>query len=74
MISINFESFLEEKYFSEYTGDKEHWESSVERWMENLDVQELIDYAEEYGQYCYLQGKLDLTEHIINKPDVDINQ
>lgn len=51
-----FEEFLEEKFNEndEIGGmpiTKDNCESMIDSWFENLDVQELIDYGEEYGKY-----------------------
>lgn len=42
-----FESFLQHKFLEEYHGDKEHFEDAYETWLSELDIQEVIDYAEE---------------------------
>lgn len=45
-----FEEFLEEKYSEMYTGSKDGFEVSIDYWFSQLDVQEVIDYAEEWGE------------------------
>lgn len=44
-----FEEFLQDKFMEDYHGTKDNCEDAEERWFENLDVQEVIDYAEEWG-------------------------
>lgn len=45
---MSFETFLEEKFTEQYTGNRGDWETALDNWMSQLDVQELIDYAEEW--------------------------
>ena len=46
-----FEEFLEEKFWNDYSDIKDNAEVALEHWFENLDVQELIDYGQEYAKY-----------------------
>lgn len=51
-----FEEFLQDKFegIREIGGvpiTKDNFEHASETWFERLDVQELIDYGEEYGRY-----------------------
>jgi hypothetical protein len=48
-----FQQFLEEKCEEQEsdTINKDNYEAVGDRWFENLDVQELIDFGEEYGKY-----------------------
>lgn len=48
-----FQEFLEEKCEESESDiiNKDNYEAVGDRWFENLDVQELIDYGEEYGKY-----------------------
>jgi hypothetical protein len=48
-----FEAFLEEKHMEDYHGSKDGWEDSFDNFLSNLDVQEYIDYAEEYGKKIF---------------------
>lgn len=57
-----FEEFLVEKFNENDELDgipitKDNYESVSEYWFESLDIQELIEYGEEYGKYCFLEGK-----------------
>jgi len=53
-----FQQFLEEKCDEQESDiiNKDNYEAVADRWFENLDVQELIDYGEEYGKKCYEEG------------------
>lgn len=45
-----FEEFLQERFLEvEGTWNKDQFEAAYDRWSSNLDVQEVIDYAEQYG-------------------------
>lgn len=50
-----FESYLEEKFNEELEIGgvpitKDNYEAMSDRWFESLDVQEVIDLAEEWGK------------------------
>lgn len=53
MKTIDFEEFLAEKCDTHTNNDP----AGFENWEEQLDVQEIEDYAQEFGEKCYLQGK-----------------
>lgn len=42
-----FEDFLKEKHAENYMGTDDNMPDSFERWLENLEAQELIDFAEQ---------------------------
>lgn len=42
-----FEDFLKEKHAENYMGTDDNMPDDFERWLSNLDPQELIDFAEE---------------------------
>lgn len=42
-----FEDFLKEKHAKNYMGTDDNMPDDFERWLSNLDVQELIDFADE---------------------------
>ena len=46
---LTFNEFLEEKFMETYIGTKDNAEGAFDNWLENLDLQEVIDYAEEWG-------------------------
>jgi len=45
---MNFEDYLGEKHAEQYTGLDDEMSDDFVDWMEQLDNQELIDYADEY--------------------------
>ncbi len=52
-----FDEFLEEKFDSQFHGTKDQYESAMDNWFSNLDVQELIDYGQMFGWDCFEEGK-----------------
>lgn len=67
-----FEEYLQGHFLKEeYSGDKEHYENAFDSWCENLDVQELIDFSDMYGNYKYMEAmekcfpKIDLLKEKI---------
>ncbi len=64
-----FQEFLEERC-GEQESDiitKDNYEAVGDRWFENLDVQELIDFGEEYGKYV----EYEITSALQDKLTVD---
>lgn len=64
-----FEEFLQEKFDEndEIGGmpiTKDNCESMRDSWFENLDVQELIDYGDEYGRYVAYETASDISDKI----------
>ena len=58
-----FEQFMEEKFYElpEIGGvpvTKDNFESIEDIWFANLDVQELIDFGQEYGAQCFTEGQV----------------
>ena len=60
-----FEKFLEGKCPSHTNNSPEGFEN----WLADLDVQDVMDYAENWGSMQYTQGKQDLVEYI--RPTTD---
>jgi len=44
---MTFEEFLEAKFFENYHGTKDDFETTFDRWLSELDVGEVISFAEE---------------------------
>lgn len=51
MIS-KFEDYLEEIHAKQYHGLDDDMPDDYENWLSNLDIEELIEYADCYGEYC----------------------
>ena len=49
-MKISFREFLREKFASMYTGLDDEMPDQEADWFANLDPEEVIDYAEEWGQ------------------------
>ena len=45
----NFEDFLGMKAMADYHGDKDHWENYFEGFLEDLQIDDMIKYADEYA-------------------------
>ena len=50
---VSFEEFLQEKHMEDYTGTDDDAPDAYEHWISNLDTQEVMDYAEEWGATLY---------------------
>ena len=50
-----FESFLQEKHMEDYHGTDDDAPDAYEHWISNLDTQEVMDFAEEWGATLYEQ-------------------
>jgi hypothetical protein len=64
-----FEEFLEDKFndLREIDGmpvTKDNYEDMAEHWFEQLDVQELINYGEEYGRLVAYETASDIGDKI----------
>lgn len=68
MSRTTFEDFLEDKY-DELDNDSnnmnEAFEGRRDSWFENLDVQELIDYGEEYGRLVAYETASDISDAVV---------
>lgn len=62
-----FQEFLDEKY-DEIDNDSnnmnEEFEGRRDRWFEKLDVQELIDFGEEYGKYVEYETTMAIQDRL----------
>lgn len=61
-----FQEFLEEKCEEQESDiiNKDNFEAVGDRWFENLDVQELIDFGEEYGRLVAYETASDISDKI----------
>ena len=61
-----FQEFLEDKC-AKIESDiltKDNYEAVQDRWFENLDVQELIDFGEAYGRLVAYETASDISDKI----------
>jgi len=61
MKKISFEEFLCEKCPNENHTNNDP--AGFERWLENLDTAEVMEFAEQYGEEMYERGRV--TEGLI---------
>lgn len=64
MKNLTFESFLQEKFIGtlEYRGmpiTKDNCEDLFDVWLQDLDANDMIELAEEYGKAIYKQQEID---------------
>ncbi len=61
-----FQQFLEEKCDEQESDiiNKDNYEAVADRWFESLDVQELIDFGEEYGKYVAYETLSNISDKI----------
>ena len=50
MTKQTFTEYLENIFADQCTCTKDKYEEALDRWFAELDVQEVIDYAEEWGK------------------------
>jgi len=48
----DFEDFLQEKHGEQYVGTDDLMPDDYERWLQDLDVDELIKYGNQYAKVC----------------------
>lgn len=51
-----FEQFLADKHMENYHGCDDDAPDAFDGWLENLEIQEVMDYAQEYGKQEYELG------------------
>lgn len=50
MIYKNFEDYLQTLFNRRFTGTKDQIEEAYETWFQNLGADEMMDYADLYGE------------------------
>jgi len=55
----NFEDFLGSKHADGYMGCDDDMSDSFDNWLCDLDAEEWIKYADEYGELKLIQGHND---------------
>jgi len=53
-----FEEYLEEKADGCFEGVKDQWENHRDTWFSNLDVQDVIDYGQIWGEKQFINGQI----------------
>lgn len=64
MKDTTFENYLQEKHSEQYVGLDDDMPDDCGDWMANLDVQELIDYAEVWGLGRYNEAMKDANKMV----------
>jgi len=52
----SFEDYLGDIHAEDYMGTDDNMSDAFDTWVSNLDAQELIDHAENYGHKVYFEG------------------
>lgn len=47
---MSFEKYLQEQHAEDYHGCDDDMPDAFEHWMSERDVQEIVDYAEAWGE------------------------
>ena len=63
-----FEDFLKDRHANDYCGLDDDMPDAFDSWVGELDVQEVIDLAELYGDYQFKAG-----QKAENKVTININ-
>lgn len=62
-MKYSFEEFLSDKCETHTNNSPE----GFEKWLENLDTQEVMDYAQEYGKYVAYETLSDIQDLLTTK-------
>lgn len=62
-----FEEYLQERHSAQYIGTDDSMPDDYEDWISRLDVQEVIDYAEKWGDQLKRLYLIKILAEIIKK-------
>lgn len=65
-----FEQYLERDVWEAEGVLDDDMEDAFNNWLSELDVQEVADFAEDYGKKCYLEGIESGNNGLQNKYEV----
>lgn len=65
-----FEDFLRDKHAKNYMGTDDNMSDSFDTWMGNLDIQEVIDFAEE----VMWKARIEALEYAVKKLEPAMNE
>ncbi len=54
---MTFEEFLVDKHADQYIGLDDDMPDSYDSWIENLEHEDLMAYAQEYGDLMFRKGQ-----------------
>ena len=58
-----FENFLQDKHADDYTGIDDDMPDAYESWLTDLDIEDLINYADEYAT----EQRNEALRHVANQ-------
>ncbi len=67
MKTQTFEEFLQDAFIRGYSGIKDDCENVFDAWLQNRDVDDMIEFGDMYGRYSYLNGQADLLKEVKHK-------
>ncbi len=62
-----FEEYLREQHAFGYTGLDDEMSDDLDCWISDLDVQDVIDYAEGWGRIQVLEAQIQTLKEIRTK-------
>lgn len=66
MIFKSFEEFLRDEHSSTYIGTDDDMPEDFEKWLQNLDVEELIKQADNFSSHRLVEMKKDVTKFLLD--------
>ena len=63
---MTFEGFLIEKHAKQYVGTDDDMADDFDSWIEGLDQEQLMKYADKYAKTQFLTGRLEGMEYVQN--------
>lgn len=61
---MTFEEYLQNKHSDQYIGIKDNMSDNFNDWLE-MDINQVIEYAQNYADLQYLEGKLEGANAIV---------
>lgn len=61
---MTFEDFLEERFIKQYSGTKDGAEKAFDRWLCGLDVSDLMEWGQMWGEREFILGKLEAVKEL----------
>lgn len=62
-----FEEYLQEQHSKHYTGTDDDMPEKYEAWLGNMDVSDIIEWADIYGRTQFTAGTQSLLDELKNK-------
>lgn len=56
---INFARFLQERHARDYVGTDDMMPEAYDEWVQNMDIEDMIELCQIYATLCYRDGRTD---------------